>query len=425
MSGLREAFDQIVADVPVYGDLDQAIEQADRERRHRYGVIAGLTAAAAVLAVVAGVVAVSHDTDAAPPISPSPTAVTPRPTVVKSQSPRTWADTPVAASHDGPDWRVPDPLTAVRKAWFSVVAGHLDPTGEHLEPIAGVNGATSFVWPADLPNYALYGRVELLVPLGDGSRLENRCPYLASHHSGNGRGSCEGESIAGPSGERAKVFRFERRCGAWEGGGPAPATCGDYAVAVTVERRDGLIGSVVVDGRGTLDYNPFTAEAMAAVAADPRLTLPEAALAVPSDRAVASVLAEHVPGLRSRDETSSLPDYPGYAWASGRLGRLGFSVSVWPAGGTPRCGSRWLIGCVDRHVFGADDPTTVYVGTWDEEHWASYPKNSRADRRVFVYVGPRNTVVVWESGVVKADEEPLGAELDQRMIDLALDPRLQ
>jgi hypothetical protein len=120
-----------------------------------------------------------------------------------------------------------------------------------------------------------------------------------------------------------------------------------------------------------------------------------------------------------------LPDYPGYAWASGRLGRLGFSVSVWPAGGTPRCGSRWLIGCVDRHVFGADDPTTVYVGTWDEEHWASYPKNSRADRRVFVYVGPRNTVVVWESGVVKADEEPLGAELDQRMIDLALDPRLQ
>jgi hypothetical protein len=44
---------------------------------------------------------------------------------------------------------------------------------------------------------------------------------------------------------------------------------------------------------------------------------------------------------------------------------------------------------------------------------------------VFVYVGPRHTVVVWESGVVQADEEPLGAELDQRMIDLALDPRLQ
>ena len=48
MSGLHEAFDEIVADVPVYGDLDKAIEQADRERRHRYGVVAGLAAAAAV-----------------------------------------------------------------------------------------------------------------------------------------------------------------------------------------------------------------------------------------------------------------------------------------------------------------------------------------------------------------------------------------
>jgi hypothetical protein len=78
MSGLREAFDQIVADVPVYGDLDRAIEQADRERRHRYGAVAGLTAAAAVLAVIAGIVAVSHDTDTAPPISPSPTGHPPR-----------------------------------------------------------------------------------------------------------------------------------------------------------------------------------------------------------------------------------------------------------------------------------------------------------------------------------------------------------
>lgn len=37
MSGLREAFDEIVADVPAYGDLDRAIEQAHRERRRRYG----------------------------------------------------------------------------------------------------------------------------------------------------------------------------------------------------------------------------------------------------------------------------------------------------------------------------------------------------------------------------------------------------
>ena len=62
MSGLHEAFDEIVADVPVYGDLDRAIEQADRERRHRYGVVAGLAAAAAVLAVIVGVVAVTATT---------------------------------------------------------------------------------------------------------------------------------------------------------------------------------------------------------------------------------------------------------------------------------------------------------------------------------------------------------------------------
>ncbi len=60
MSGLREAFEEIVADVPVYGDLDRAIEQADRERRRRYGVVAGL-AVAAVVAVIVGVLAVTGD----------------------------------------------------------------------------------------------------------------------------------------------------------------------------------------------------------------------------------------------------------------------------------------------------------------------------------------------------------------------------
>ena len=36
MSGLHEAFDEIVARVPVYGDLDGAIEQAEQERRRRF-----------------------------------------------------------------------------------------------------------------------------------------------------------------------------------------------------------------------------------------------------------------------------------------------------------------------------------------------------------------------------------------------------
>ena len=77
MSGLREAFDEIVADVPVYGDLDRAIEQAERERRRRYGVIAGLAAAAAVVAVIVGVLAVTPGDDDSPqPIGPSTSTVT-------------------------------------------------------------------------------------------------------------------------------------------------------------------------------------------------------------------------------------------------------------------------------------------------------------------------------------------------------------
>ena len=105
---------------------------------------------------------------------------------------------------------------------------------------------------------------------------------------------------------------------------------------------------------------------------------------------------------------------------------MGLGVQAWPAGGSPECGRSRLSECVERRVFGADDPTTVFVGTWDEEGWASCcPKNSRADLRQLVYVGPRHTVVVWEYLVVTAHAKPLGAVLDQRLIDLALDHRRQ
>ena len=71
-------------------------------------------------------------------------------------------------------------------------------------------------------------------------------------------------------------------------------------------------------------------------------------------------------------------------------------------------------------------PDHVFVGAWDEDDWADCcPRNSRATSRTFVYVGPRHTVLVRESLIVRADEEPIGAELDQRVIDLLLDPRLQ
>lgn len=84
MSGLYEAFDEIVADVPVYGDLERAIEQAGREQRRRHGAIAGLAAAAAVAAVVVGVLATTRDVNSSPPpTGPSPT---PTPTPTESTS---------------------------------------------------------------------------------------------------------------------------------------------------------------------------------------------------------------------------------------------------------------------------------------------------------------------------------------------------
>lgn len=61
MSGLHEAFDEMVAGVAEYGDLDRAIEQVERERRRRFRVVAGLAAAAAVVAVIGGVLALTRD----------------------------------------------------------------------------------------------------------------------------------------------------------------------------------------------------------------------------------------------------------------------------------------------------------------------------------------------------------------------------
>ena len=154
------------------------------------------------------------------------------------------------------------------------------------------------------------------------------CRYLmAGPEPSNGTESCSAERFAGPDGERARISRYQRLCGSWDPGregddarpgpGSTYATCGDFRVAVAVERRDGLIGYVVVDGRGTPDFNPFTPAAMAAVAADPRLTLPESAFAVPSDQAVASVMVDHVPGYRAGAQDPFATEHPGYAQAWG------------------------------------------------------------------------------------------------------------
>jgi hypothetical protein len=147
---------------------------------------------------------------------------------------------------------------------------------------------------------------------------------------------------------------------------------------------------------------------------------------VPSNQLAASVVSDHFPDWRARPGASAPADQPGYANAAGRLGRTGLGMSVWPAGGSPVCGRSWLVDCVERRVYGADDPTTVFVGAWEEHDWADCcPRNSRAFSRQFVYVGPRHTVAVGVTRIVRGHEDGIGAELDQRVIELLLDPRLQ
>jgi len=79
MSGLREGFDEIVADVRAYGDLDRAIERAEQERRRRLNVVAGLAAAAAVLVAIGGTLVVTRDGGGTTPqpIAPVTPTVTP------------------------------------------------------------------------------------------------------------------------------------------------------------------------------------------------------------------------------------------------------------------------------------------------------------------------------------------------------------
>lgn len=425
MSGLREALGDIVTDVPVYGDLDRALERAERDRRDRHRTILVLAATTVVLAVLIGIGAVARETGSAPPVSPRPTPATPGPTPTRTQSPETWSDTPVAP-RDGYGWSVPDPLKPVRDTWFAIVTDHLDTAEPHLQDLASSAFGVTFERPAVGSIYPTSGHLGLAVDGPDLTPLDG-CPYLtAGPTPSNGTESCSEQQFVGPHGERGRIARWGRRCGAYEGGGPAPATCGDYRVTTAVARRDGTIGYVLVEGRGTPDDNPFRQEAMARAAADPRLALPTPAYTVPSDRAVASVVQDHFPGYRPGVQLDPVAGHPGLAQSSGRLGRMGFRLQVSPAGRAPTCGRSWLVDCVQRRVYGADDPTTVYVGAWDEEDWADCcPKNSRAASRTLVFVGPRHTVVVSETLVVKAHEKPIGPERDQRLIGLALDARLQ
>ncbi|NYD32447.1 hypothetical protein [Nocardioides kongjuensis] len=380
-------------------------------------------AAAAALAVTGVLVTTSGREHTQGPVGASSPASAAPPSAPPTQSPRTWVDTPVAA-RKGSGWEVPNPLTAVQAGWLPLVAEHLDPDGGRLAPLDRGPGV-AFTWPAGGTPYSYThdGSVDLLTDRGP---FEHGCRYLRPPPPVNGTTSCHTRRLAGPHGERARISRYQRLCGAFDGPAAAYATCGDYAVALAVERRDGLIGYLVMTGRGTADRNPLAPAAMAAAAADPRLTLPDAARAVPSSRVARTVVSDHFPRWRADPGAPLLRDHPGVAYAEGMLGPYAFGMTVWLAGGDPVCGRTWLVLCVERHVFGADDPTTVFVGSWDEAEWADCcPRHSRAVSRRFVYVGPRHTVTAGMYRIVPKHGAGIGPELDRRMIDLLLDPRLQ
>jgi hypothetical protein len=378
--------------------------------------------------VIVGILAITRD-DSTEPVGPSTPTPTPTQTV-KSQTPRTWDDTPIAATSDVKGWDVPDPLEGVRASWFSVVAEHLDPTRQDLQPMEGLFGASEFAWPTDSGTFDISGRITLIVDRSDLNPFDDGCRYLRAQQSlryaqadaAADQVSCSAQRFTAPGGEPARIASWGSPCGTYE---PFSVACGTYVVGVAVERSNGQLGYVLVEGRGTPDANPFPRDAMAAAAADPGLTVPESALTVPGDGAVSSVVEDHFPRYRG-EPSPGATEHPGYAQMFGDLGRTGLAVQVWPAGRIPTCGRRWLVECVERRVYGANDRTTVFVGAWDQVDWADCcPRNSRAFARQFVYVGPLNTVSVKLTRIVPEDEDGIGAALDKRVIDLLLDPRLQ
>ncbi|TIC85018.1 hypothetical protein E8D34_13110 [Nocardioides sp. GY 10113] len=424
-------------DVPPPPDLG-ALGRRSRARAARHRALA-VVAVAAVVVVVGAIALVGSigggDGRPLPAQLPSPTPSPTPSSIQKTQSPQTWVDTKVAAG-EGYGWEIADPLRATRGAWFAIATEHLEPAGRSLEGPDDTVFGVEFTLPAEGSSFDTddpaqsahdtYGRIGLVVD-PDAPDPSVGCRFFPRQTAAsNGAVWCTDETVTGPRGEPGTLTRWERHCGAYEGPAVAPSTCGDYQVAVAIERRDGRTGYVLVEGRGTPDFNPFATAAMAAAAADPRLTLPDAAVAMPSDDTVASVVQDHFPSFR-RDTRSWAGNHPGLAAVEGALtDRKGLMVTVQLAGADPVCGRSWLIGCVERRVYGGDDPTTVFVGAWDEEDWASCcPRNSRADSRELVYVGPRHTVLVHEGMIVREDEDPISDDLDQRLIDLVLDPRLQ
>ena len=165
MSRLHDAFDELVREVPAYGDLDRAIEQADQLRQRRMTVVAGLCAAAAVLVVVAGILVVTRDGDAAPePAVPSPTPTRSEDAIDPNPVDRTIAREPseVVAVHQTGRFRlevggkvVPGRWTletSRRDVW---VAGYFDEVGYMSPALWWGKGKTTHEVPGQRGGYAI------------------------------------------------------------------------------------------------------------------------------------------------------------------------------------------------------------------------------------------------------------------------------
>lgn len=372
--------------------------------------------AAAVLAAVGTVAAIASSDDDDEPSHRaavrSPEATKPEP--AKSQSPATWVDTKLKARSSTRGWRIPDPLEPARQEWYEVVAAHLDPAGGLRKGPYG-----TFPWRLESgQGHRTHVDFGLLVDVEDEHVLERACPLLAWTTTIE-RSGCRQQPFVGPDGEDAWIVRpREPEPGSRYCGSPA---CADHAAMVLVERADGTLGYVMAFRREAFGAPPYPLDLMAEAASDPRFTLPAKAFGVPRDSAVTAVAREHFESLQL-DPDSRLSVF-GYGFTRGLVRAKAWgsktsviddrllAVAVRPAGRSPRCGRDGLDTCVARQVYGAGDPTTVYVGRWCDEFLCLVH---------LVYVGPHNTV--WVGAGSRLSRLP---RQQQRLIDLVLDPRLQ
>lgn len=380
---------------PAYDDLVTVA----RSRRRRSLIGAGAAAVAASVVVVT-VAIIGSNNGGAPP-QPAPLPEPPKPEPTRTHSSETWVDTDVAPAARVQGWAVPDPLQSAREGWFSVLSDHFDPDGERFTP----DGYGGFIVEIPGPGgFVEYGSARVLFDRGDGRTLADGCQHFVQGLPGE---PCSRKRLVGPHGERAWVY--QRPCCGYVDVSPTPMS-DDYGAAVAVERGDGTIGYVEEHWRGGPEANPYDLDALAAAAVDPRLTLPDEAFDVPRNSTVTAVVLDHLSRYRADAQWA---DSLGVGTATGRFDDHWLSVTVRPAGGAPQCGEVAVRSCVARRVFGAEDPTTVYVGKWDIRQRGYGP------RWQLVYVGPRHSVVV------DTNFRSIGARLQQTLIDILLDPRLQ